>query len=142
MSASRSPALDSLVVDRDASQSAPHAAVTFSLTPNHVVPRNPIEGMSQKPVASAPTAAPAVFAASQLPGVRRAAGEPADRDRKRRAHCGRRHGEERHGEHHAHGAECRRGQPIVYAHARSGTNAASIAGSTIAMMPIAASHAA
>src|SRR5204862_1266608 len=53
----------SIVVGRDASQIAPPAATPFSAMPIHVVARRPMAGRSQKPVATAPSAAPAVFAA-------------------------------------------------------------------------------
>src|SRR6266849_5146872 len=50
-----------------ASQSAPAAASRFNTTPMDVEPRRPIVGMSQKPAAMAPIAAPAVFAAYTAP---------------------------------------------------------------------------
>src|SRR6266851_2634983 len=50
-----------------ASQSPPAAASRFSTTPMDVEPRRPIAGMSQKPAAMAPIAAPAVFAAYTAP---------------------------------------------------------------------------
>ena len=57
----------SIVVGRDASQIAPPAATAFSAMPIHVVVRRPMAGRSQKPVATAPSAAPAVFAAYSTP---------------------------------------------------------------------------
>src|SRR5260221_1811121 len=62
-----SASLMSIVAGRDASQNAPPAATTFSTTPSHVVARTPMAGMSQKPVAIAESAAPAVFAAYNCP---------------------------------------------------------------------------
>src|SRR5580704_3577529 len=50
-----------------ASQSPPAAATRFSTMPTDVEPRRPIAGMSQKPAAMAPIAAPAVFAAYRAP---------------------------------------------------------------------------
>src|SRR5919204_3751184 len=50
-----------------ASHSAPAAARTFSATPTNVVPRTPIAGISQKPAAIAPAAAPAVLAEYSAP---------------------------------------------------------------------------
>src|SRR5262249_16661968 len=49
------------------SKSAPAAAVTFNPTPTQVVPCRPSVGTSQKPAASAPSAAPAVFDAYRYP---------------------------------------------------------------------------
>src|SRR5258705_4334894 len=51
------------------SQSAPAAAAMFSPTPTKVVPRRPSVGISQNPAQSAPSAAPAVFAAYKEPGL-------------------------------------------------------------------------
>src|SRR5581483_171161 len=48
-------------------RSAPAAATAFSATPTHVAPVSPIAGISQNPAATAPTAAPAVFAAYRTP---------------------------------------------------------------------------
>jgi hypothetical protein len=57
----------SAVSDFAPSHNAPAAAATFSPTPTQVVPRRPSVGTSQKPAASAPSAAPAVFDAYSDP---------------------------------------------------------------------------
>src|SRR5262252_5019928 len=51
----------------DASHSAPPAEKRFRTIPTHVVARRPTAGMSQKPVAMAPSAAPAVLVAYNSP---------------------------------------------------------------------------
>src|SRR3989442_12029166 len=50
-----------------ASHSAPAAASAFNATPMSVVPRTPTAGISQKPAATAPAAAPAVLAEYRTP---------------------------------------------------------------------------
>src|SRR5438067_1138110 len=50
-----------------ASHNAPAAASAFKITPTNVVPRTPIAGISQKPAAIAPAAAPAVLAEYSTP---------------------------------------------------------------------------
>src|SRR5438093_2533328 len=56
-----------IVVAARASHSAPAAASAFNATPMSVVPRTPIAGISQKPAAIAPAAAPAVLAEYNAP---------------------------------------------------------------------------
>src|SRR5262245_4301509 len=58
--------------DRDSHQ-APTAATTFNATPTQVVAFRPSAGMSQKPAATAPIAAPTVFAAYKAAAELRAA---------------------------------------------------------------------
>src|SRR5438132_4715716 len=53
-------------VSRD-SHRAPAAATTFSVTPTYVVARRPTAGIRKNPAATAPPAAPAVFAAYRIP---------------------------------------------------------------------------
>ena len=120
------------VTVRDWSHHAPAAAMTFSRTPTHVVARRPMAGIRKKPAAMAPAAAPAVFTAYSTPvsaafrayqsaaignvAPIAAAGTPSSA----RLIATRT------------SANCAGALPSAYAHASSGTDAASAAGKSSA----------